>query len=77
MKLQYPKFMEYGADTYICDGDSNYFQDFVDEYEPECSLDEYRPGELLEELKQAFKETTLEVIASDLDYTLKQIVEVQ
>ena len=76
MNLQYPKFLTYGADSYIHDGDTNYFAEFAKEYEPECPREEYREGELLEEIREAFLETTIKVMADDLKYTLNQIVEV-
>lgn len=63
------------ACDYIHDEEHDYFQDFVNDYKPEYSLSDYDPGELLEEIKQAFREEVIPAMLNDIDVVLEDTSE--
>jgi hypothetical protein len=75
MKLNYGNLLDnpQGVEEYVADSQGNYFEQFAEDYVSRINIDDYDYQELLDEIKEAFIDHTLEVIKGDLKIVLAEI----
>lgn len=53
------------------------FEFFAEQHEPDFDLDSYKPDELLDEIKDAFRIELMDSIAFDIEWHFDRIFEVE